>query len=232
MDIKLGNPIKEIVLSISFDRKLDIEKLREFCENGRISSDFPVFSPGYDAKVKLSDSPSSEFNHTGYILKSKGENRSILNLKLGKISFHIIDRYLSFTSILEQLDEYWAIFQQIFGIIEITNVSVRYINQIEVDKGENFEDYINVSIKTPFDNIQGQFVNFTLSPKFSDNNVKSNVIIANSKDKNLILDLIIEKHLDKLKLKKISDVFLDLRPLKNNIFQSLVTEKTKQKFEL
>lgn len=232
MDIKLGNPIKEIVLSVSFDRKLEIGKLKEFCENSRISSDFPVFSPGYDAKVNLSESPSSEFNHTGYILKSKGENRSIFNLKLGKISFHIIDRYLSFNYILEQFDEYWSIFQQIFGVIEITNVSIRYINQIEVDKGENFEDYINVSIKTPFDNIQGQFVNFTLSHKFADNNVKSNVIIANSKDKSLILDLIIEKHVEKLQLKNISDVFLDLRPLKNDIFQTLVTEKTKQKFEI
>lgn len=230
MDNKLRNPIKEIILSISFDSKLNIENLKSFCENSKISKDFPMFSFGYDAKVKLSDSPSSEFNHTGYILKSEGENKSILNLKLGKISLHIIDRYESFNVIIENLDEYWFVFQEIFGIVQITNISVRYINQLQISEGESFEEYINVSIKAPFDNIEGQFVNFSLNPKQS--NIKSNVIIANGKNKNLILDIIVEKNIDKLELKNVSDIFIELRPVKNNIFQRLVGEKTKQKFEL
>lgn len=233
VDNKLKNPIKEIILSVSFDKNLDIEKLKEFCENKIITQDFPISSPGYDAKLKLGESPSSEFNHTGYILKSKGDTKNILNLKLGKISYHIIDRYVSYDVILDKLDEYWRILQHTFGDLSITNISARYINQIQVLEGEKYEDYIKVLIKTPFDNVQGQFVNFSLSPKgVTDSSIKSNVIIANSKDKNLILDIMIEKSLKKISLKNISDIFIELRPIKNDTFQHLVTDKTKQKFEM
>ncbi len=228
MDKILKNPIREIILSVSFDKNLDIGKLEEFCEKQVIKNDFPTSSPGFDAKLNLGDLPSSEFNHTGFILKSK-ESKNILNVKLGKISYHILDRYESYDSILDKLDKYWGALQSIFDELAITNISARYINQIKVLSGEKYEEYIRIKVNTPFDNIQSQFVNFSL---INDSNIKSNVIIASNKDKDLILDIRVEKDEKKVLLKNISDIFIELRPIKNNIFQKLVTEKTKEKFEM
>lgn len=229
----LKNPIKEIILSVSFDKKLEIERLKEFCEDEIISKEFPSFSPGFDAKLNLGEKPSSEFDHTSYVLKSEGELRNILNLKLGKISYHTIDRYETFDLLIDKLDEYWQTLQRIFGDLPITAINARYINKIQVHGGERYEDYIKVAINTPFDKIQGQFINFNLNPiKREDGDIKSTVIIVNGKDKSLILDIIVEKSLHKIKMKNISDAFIELRPIKNNIFQHLVTEKTQQKFDL
>ena len=79
---KLKNPIKEIVLSVSFEQNIDIAQLESISNNKQLLSDFSTCKPGFDAKVSLGEEPSSEFSHTGYIFKSdKMEYSSILNIK-------------------------------------------------------------------------------------------------------------------------------------------------------
>lgn len=229
---KNKNPIKEIVLSISFDSTLDVTKLEEFCRTEEIQKDFSHVAPGYDATLIVDDKPKSEFKHTGYILRSDGEKKEILNLKLGKLSYHILDRYEDFQYILDHLDYYWGVFQRIFGEINVSLVSLRYINLIKITSDEGVEDYIQVEVKAPFKNVYSQFVNFTIHPKVGDSNIKANVTIANNQDSNIILDTVLERKVSKKVVKNISDLFFELRPIKNNIFEQLITEKTKQRFEI
>jgi uncharacterized protein (TIGR04255 family) len=229
---KLKNPIKEIVLSVSFEQNIDIAQLESISSNKQLLSDFSTCKPGFDAKVNLGEEPSSEFSHTGYIFKSdKEEYSSILNIKRGKISYHILNKYLSYDILLDILDRYWNILQKEVGNLNITNISARYINQINVSKSETFSDFVNVEIKSPFKNIKGKFINFKL--EFPDKDlIKTNVIIANSSENNLILDIIVDKICNKELVKNISDIFIELRPIKNEIFDTIITEETKNKFEL
>lgn len=229
---KLKNPIKEIVLSVSFEQNIDIAQLESISNNKQLLSDFSTCKPGFDAKVSLGEEPSSEFSHTGYIFKSdKMEYSSILNIKRGKISYHILNEYLSYDVILDILDKYWNILQNEVGGLNITNVSARYINQINVSKTETFNDFVNVEIKSPFKNIKGKFINFKLEFPYKDL-IKTNVIIANSSENNLILDIIVDKICKKELVKNISDILIELRPIKNEIFDTIITQATKNKFEL
>lgn len=225
------NPIKEIIFRISFAKNLDLEKLEEFCNHSVIAKDFPKYNQGFEAKFTTGDKPSSEFKHAGYILKSE-KSQMILNIKLGRIALHIINRYEPFPAILENLDSYWNALQDIFGEVPVTHVAVRYINQIQIAKGEYYEDCINVILKSPFNTIKKPFVKFELHPDEKKENIKTDVIVAVDGQKSIILDINVHKTMTAEELKNISDVLIDLRPIKNQVFQSLITTKTKQRFQL
>ena len=233
MENKQGNPIKEIILNISFDSTLDVAMLENFCQQDIIKNDFQHTARGYDATlIGDGDKPVSEFKHTGYILRSSENSKSVLNLMLGKLSYHLLDKYEDFGNILDKLDLYWNTFQQTLGEVNVSLVSVRYINLIRIDRDEKLEDYLQVTVKAPFSTVQGQLVNFTFYPKDGNRDIKGNVTIANNQDNNLILDTIVEKQVSLKKVKNISDLFIELRPIKNNIFNELITSRTKERFEL
>ncbi|GGE18192.1 hypothetical protein [Sphingobacterium cellulitidis] len=80
MENEHRNPIKEIVLSISFDSTLDVAKLEQFCQTEEMKRDFPNIARGFDAALSVEDKPKSEFKHTGYILRSTEDNKNVLNL--------------------------------------------------------------------------------------------------------------------------------------------------------
>lgn len=223
------NPIKEIILSISFDKTLNLDKIKDFCEDPLVKEHFPNYSPGFDASLKLTEDPSSKFQHTGYILKSDNLENGILNVKLGRISYHIVGEYRPYDRLLEELNKYWTAFQKQFKDLKVSQISARYINQIDILKGESYNDYVTIKLDTPFKNIQGGFINFSLKQTES---IKSNVIIANNDDENLILDLIVEKRVPLSQLENIDQEFIGLRSVKNNLFSELVTDKTKEKFEM
>lgn len=80
---------------------------------------------------------------------------------LGKLSGHILDRYEDFGDILEKLDLYWNVFQRTLGEINVSLVSARYINLFGIEANEKLEDYLRVTVKSPFTRIQSQLANLT-----------------------------------------------------------------------
>lgn len=53
-----------------------------------------------------------------------------------------------------------------------------------------------------------------------------------NQDNNLFLDTVVEREIPKKKVKNISDLFFELRPVKNTIFEEFITERTKERFEI
>src|SRR5690554_2218240 len=128
----------------------------------------------------------------------------VLNIKLGRIALHIMNRYEPFPSIVENLDSYWDVLQEIFGKVPVTHVSIRYINHFQIPTGEDYEDYIQVTLKSQFDSIKNPFVKFELNPDDKKNNINAAVIVAADQQKNVILDINVNKTVDEEELKNIS----------------------------
>lgn len=231
---KPKNPIKEIVFSISFGKEIDPEKMNAFLHDPEIDDYFTRTIPagknrGFSDREKPSPEPRPMDN---LILVRDKENVEIFRMKRGSLSYHIIDQYKAYPDLLDKLEFLWSVFLRIIGSVEVSQVSVRYINQITIPSGEDYTSYTTVSVNTPFDSVSTQLVHLKLDKLSSEGNTSANITMAVKKNKDLILDIIVNKSIENQIFKKISEAFSDLRSEKNKVFQSMITDQTKQKYEL
>lgn len=225
-------PIKEIVLSISFEETLEINVLDRFKASAKITKDFTSIRPGFNTHVtaKLSEPPVANVSLDGYILRSKNSH-NVIQVRKGAISFHRTNGYEEFDSMLDGLKGIWNVLLEEVNQLTVNNIGVRYLNTIEKEKTQNITDIIQISLNHPFEN----FVNDQLIVVKYLNNASSitgNITIATQKSKeeqSVILDINLSKTI--LGDKKFSfDMFYELREAKNDIFFKTITEKTKQKY--
>lgn len=226
MEAKRENPIKEIIFSISFTNQLNIEEFKELGST-EIFKDFPAAISGYD------DNNSNQ-NKAGIIYKTTGDVKKILNIRLGKLSFHILDKYVDFESILKDFISYWSILQEKIGKLDISLISVRYINLLPISEDESSNDYLNIKISSPFEkDIKNNLITLKMNPVVNDNSITSHILIGYNSKRNIILDTIVEQKFEStVKTSQLIEFFGEFRNIKNSIFQKAVSEKTRQRFKL
>ena len=235
--IKLKNtPIKEIIFTISFKENIELEKLEIFKKAPKIAENFPLVNKGFNTQIeaKLNQVPTSNVSTDGYIFRSKSAEPYLIQARRGSFSFHKVNGYESFESLINELKTYWDILIQSCGQLTIVNLSVRYLNFIEKNTEENINDLITINTVHPF----GKKIdtNFTQHKFIYDKNpeIIVNVITAIGKngDKDgVILDVILNKKIE-IKKDEVFDfnTYTDLRTAKNDIFFKSITEKTINKY--
>jgi uncharacterized protein (TIGR04255 family) len=232
-----SNPIKEIIFSISFAESVKLDCLQRFVEIAEIKKAFPIIRPGYNANLKATtdgNPPVTDVQKSGYVLKCDEPSNRILQAKVGLLAFHKTKEYQSYEELIPELDFYWEKFQTCTGQLSVTNVSLRYLNFIDVEKDEQIKDFVNIWTVSPFDAVKQSFTTL----KFNiDGNQKTEATIVVTKGKDqgkdgIILDIILNRKIETKTFEKISDAFGNMRQDKNSIFQKCITEKTKNKYKL
>ncbi|HUH73626.1 MAG TPA: TIGR04255 family protein [Chitinophagales bacterium] len=232
-----SNPIKEIIFSISFAENIKLDCLQNFVEIDEIKKAFPVIRPGYNANLKATSDgtpPVTNVQKSGYVLKCDEPYNRILQAKVGLLAFHKTKEYKSYVELILELNSYWEKFQICTGQLIVTNVSLRYLNFIDIDKDEQIKDFVNIWTESPFTEVKQSFtsIKYTL---VNDPKTEATIAVTKGKDnkkEGIILDINLNRRIEGKYYENISDAFGDMRELKNSIFQECITEKTKNKYNL
>lgn len=227
-------PIKEIIVSISFDPVVSHEYIEQVIQQDLIQQNFEL---KLRASSELKEDESLPFHKSVAILKSKGDGEHILVLRRGMMGFHTLNKYERFPELLSKLNTYWSVFSQASEtFLKPTNVSLRYINFIVKSEDQTWNDLSTVNIQHPFQD-------YATVPSFAklDFDVNSNssfppisvqVLTAAFEDdgqEGITLDLTLRRELSET-YKDLEDCFTGMRPLKNDIFQRSLTSQTLQKY--
>lgn len=234
LSIKLKTtPIKEIVLSISFNEILEMLELEKFKSSPEISHEYKSVKEGFHANLiaKTSEKPTANVSLDGYILRS--ESSTVIQARKGSLSFHKVNGYEEFDSLLGKLMDIWKVLIKFSEKqLTINKISVRYLNLIEKEEGQVINDIIRINLSHPFGgNITDKLIVIKYEDQ-DDSSIAGNVTIANQKKSNndsVLLDINLSKSLT-AKNNFSFELFKELRQIKNDLFFKTITEKTILKY--
>ena len=229
-----STPIKEIIFNVSYSENIKQDDLAKFCSLPGVASEFRDVKQGFAANIKADTNKkiTTRFSSEGYILKSETH---VIQVKVGSFAFHKVNEYEPFETLFDKLNLYWNNYLKVVGNLTVNNVSLRYLNFIEVGEGENVDSLINVKVDHPYEYeiknklLQLHFTNVDMP------DLNINVVITKGKDgtrNGLILDIFLNHAIkqDQTNYQVIFDKFNLLREVKNNIFFKTLTEYTLNKY--
>ena len=237
-------PIKEAIISASFKNTVDLEKVNAFCNSEEIKNFYPnknealnlLLNVPPDAKKTATTTASQQ--HIGYILNCEDCNKSI-QVKLGQISFHNTNNYIGWNDFFDEFKRIWQIFCRIVGVVDLTQLSVRYINDVVLvppfDKG--FQEYINLLPIIP-KGISPTVNNFFLQINIPNSDgtltgiITESIASAEPRELHLILDINAYKVSNFVcNSDEMWNTLENLRNFKNEMFFNCLTDKTINKYE-
>lgn len=226
-------PIKEIIFTVSYSETVGNEALLMFCKIPEIASKFENVKQGFAANIHA-DRDSKITTHVssdGYMLKA---DTHIIQAKVGSFAFHKVRDYEPFQDLFMQFRTLWDSFVSVTGRLSVNNISLRYLNFIEIDENDNFDKMLNVKVEHPYDY---ELQNKMLQLQFKDKEIEGlsiNVVIAKGKDgvKNgLIFDIILNLNADtKNDYVEVFEKFKEMKRVKNEIFFKTLTEYSLNKY--
>lgn len=223
-------PIKEAILSISFDNKLSTEEIDMFKGNSYIQHNFPSQKP-------LLAVDKTNHAHEGFIFNNSSSDRTI-KLKIGLLSFHYTAVYSNWQLVFSEFQNILEVFHQVTNQNTVTP-SLRYVNQITLPdiSIHTLRQYLTI-LPTLGDEclttLNGLFSNISLiSQKHS--NIRGNItqLIQDSGASNLIIIDIMTKSNQSVtaELNELIREFQKLREYKNYLFELSLTPKALQQYE-
>lgn len=222
-------PIKEIVLSISYDGYVDPTAFTKFCELESIKDEFDKIDPTRTINIKIDGGKADKpvLHSEGFILRN--DQNKILQLRIGSISLHLINDYISMEELCCQLELYWNNFLGINSKISISNISVRYLNLIKSDVNDRIDDYLKIFVSHPFErknlnqfsqlNLTNDDVNISIVSTTGEMNGESGIILDNTFQMNVENETAFQN-------------FRKLHEMKNDFFFKAITEKTLKLYQL
>lgn len=227
-------PIKEIIFNISYSENIKNEDLERFCSVPEILEEFKDVKQGFAANIKAGKDRAltTHISNDGYMLKS---DMHVIQVKVGSFAFHKVKGYEDFEGLFNRLSSFWKSYLEVTGDLTINNISLRYLNFIEVSEGEDVDRLIHVKVDHPYGY---EIKNKLLQLHFTDKNspdLNINVVITKGKDglrNGLILDIFLN-HAIKDNQKDYSEVFNKfnlMREVKNDIFFKTLTDYTLNKY--
>lgn len=235
-NLKLKNPpIKEALISIAFSHPFGIQLNDLSIFSDAIINEYPNKKTQSELTVKInSDIPEKTTEVKGYMLSSVDIKQHI-KVNFDSISFHRVAPYDSWEHLIKETKIYWEKFYMQFPDIQINQISVRYINvmNIQFKEEEGFESYLNLLPRIP-DNlpkiVEGYFLQLKIpNPIKNLYSVVTEFFTLNQDIVEITLDVNVMKNLDALPCDDTNlwMLFEDLRVFKNDIFFNSITEKTK-----
>ena len=225
-----NTPIKEIIFSISYDEIVDKDCFEKFVNLEFIKNRFSDIKPSVTNQFKITDKGINMSNdNSGFHLKN---NNEVLQMRKGSLSYHFLHEYCSFDEILEILLKLWSTFDKVTkDNLTVNDVSVRYINVIEVNNENPVSELIQLY---PKQSKNRNIVKFQNSVTFSYTNEPEYIINAVStqpKENLVLLDISVNKNIKKTKI-DLAESFKPLREIKNRVFFDLITAKALLKYSV
>ncbi len=225
-------PLKEIVLSVSFHELVSQEILQQFSRS--VQDDFPIQHPGFEAFLSLNNMKSkSQFEKkpNGFLLLS-AEKTEKLVVRMGSLTLHLLERYVKFEELLDRLKTLVAKLHEYKKATKVSHVTLRYLNEIDLDEIGNLNDAFNINIDHPFSDPESQLHRFTF---VKNDDARTNVIVTISSNTNnaantALLDIILARDFSVSPITEITQGFEGLREMKNDYFSQCISIKTLKKY--
>ncbi|MDD4975952.1 MAG: TIGR04255 family protein [Bacteriovorax sp.] len=244
-----NSPLLETVFEVRFKNELNIldKEVTEFYK--KISSDYPkshdVFTTAVNLKLAMKGGVPSEAQalSTENILNKRftsTDSKKVIHLSSQSFANSMLQPYLgwdiSYTSFQNSLN----VFRNLFGDIKLGRIGVRSINRwtfpadkideyLQLKPGFQPGDFstvvtragMNFSVFNEMLNLHCE-IRLQLNPKKGDNVLE---IEAN-------LDVFVYRLVDNdLSDDEVNELFLNVRKLKNDIFESSIGQKSREKFD-
>lgn len=230
-------PIKEIIFTISFSNDINVNCYDEFKNLAEIKDIFPQSEQTITSVEMLAkDDENTSLIHNSFVLKSKESQNKLIQIKKGVFGFHKVKEYEGFSNLFADLKNYWNLFLSCTDIeIDITRVSLRYINFIEKASNEEWKDLLKIQTSHPFSeyDVKPQLNQFQLIDKnTTENPITINLVTASAMDaekEGVVLDIILNKNINNSS-GDLEYLFEGMRDVKNDVFERSITEITKQKY--
>ena len=222
-----NTPIKEIIFSISYEEIVDKDCFDKFVNLEFIKNKFNDIKPSVTNSIEITGGGLKHSrDNSGFHLKNENE---VLQMRMGSISYHFLNNYCEFNTILDSLIKYWNIFDEITkDTLTVSEISVRYINVIEIDEENPASHLVQLYPKQSDDrkilNFQN-LVNFTYL-KYPDYNI--NVVSTKPKDELVLLDIGVSYKFQEND--NLEDMFRPLQEIKNKAFFDSITAKALIKY--
>ena len=243
-DISLNiknSPIFLAILEIRYiDSKLkDIERLSVFKND--LTNIFPNFQKLITSQLKLDNllegqtSVQVQNQKIDCFLYSSIDKQSEFTISLNRFNYRQNGLYTNFEDFTKNVKKAWEIHHRLLNEAKITGISLRCFNKIEiVEEVKDPSEYFNISIQAGKDVIKDEVVNYSIRYITKNINYNRHSIIALSLEDRIqnifpfVLDIDVhDENPINNDLKLLWKKFESLRIEKDRIFDSLLTEKTK-----
>lgn len=241
-------PIKEAIFTITFKLSIALDKIDSFINNEYVTSRYPIKQPEYlshsvksEATQELTES--IERPLSGYTLKCEGTCNRLIKIRQSHISYHNFDKYIGWETMFGELKDIWKEFCLATGGVALSQLSVRYINHINIPLplqnglGEYLKilpiipDGINKSLNSFFiqlsiPNEQGDLIGTITETVLPPSRIESQTFT-------LLIDLTVNSHSNEYECNRAEmwDTFGRIRDYKNLLFFNSITTETKKLFD-
>jgi len=209
----------------------------------RIQNDFPViqtfhartgtFTFGPDASPQIATSE----QHAGFLFRSR-DNLHTLQATSGGFTFNRLAPYESWQAFSTEAKNLWKLYIEVCQPICVTRAAIRYVNQIHIPANDAVElkDYLRtlpeISPALPKKALQNFFMQLHIPQQDLDCTLIINEAIAPRTNPNIVT-IILDLDLFREQIWTSDDdgiwLFLDrLSQRKNDVFESSITEKTRE----
>jgi uncharacterized protein (TIGR04255 family) len=225
-----NTPIKEIIFSISYDGIVDKSCFDNFVNLDFVKEKFNNIKPSETNSIQITNEGLKHTkDNTGFHLKNENE---VLQMRMGSISYHYLNTYRDFDKILDSLITYWEAFDKnTKDNLTISEISVRYINLIEIDEDNPASHLVQLYPKQSDDR---KIFNFQNLVSFSYSKYPEYIInVVSTKPKNefVLLDISVNyKYKELNKEESLKNRFKPLQELKNKAFFDSITAKALLKY--
>ena len=216
----------------------DLEKLHD-----RIRDQYParqtrtMWQGTFEMKDAKDPLQRAQFQVDGYVFTS-GDGRQVVQYRLDGFTFSRLRPYTRWEEVFSEAQRLWGIYVIGTKPLLITGVAVRYINSIEIpSKTLDYDEYFTAAPRIPPALPQGLSHFFTrLAIPFPDRGALAVITQTPSDTRDpintvIILDIAVSKETNlSPEDRMIFEVLSILRDIKNEIFFSSVTDKTKELF--
>lgn len=219
-------PIKEAIFAITFKEVIPENMLDRFTSNPFISESFSTGTGPAD----------------GYRLTPKDNKNRSIQIAPTYLSYHNFNQYAGWETMFEEFKHIWLLFCKTVGNITLSQLSVRYINQIPIPfplSQEQLAGYTNLMVTIPA-GFNPDVTNFFVQVQVPNREgtlmgIITETLLPNEVDPAkllLLLDLTVAKagefDCDKAGL---WESFLEIRGYKNDLFEKCITPLTRNLFD-
>ncbi|PJE03036.1 MAG: hypothetical protein CK427_06180 [Leptospira sp.] len=235
-------PIEEAIFDVKVENLniSSIEDLELF--HGFIKDDYPkkkknfsfTSSISLDTKNKVGSQTNSDL--IGFVFLNESENEQI-QLRLDGFTFNIVKSYKNWDIHFSKFLDHWSRYNELFKPNRIAAIATRYINKINLQiPFRNFEEYLTIIPSIPA-SLPQSFANFYLQMHIPcSDNIRQCVMSEylgplNEGKLPIFLDInVFQDNKIENSIKDFELNFNEIRKIKNEIFESCITQKTRELF--
>lgn len=236
-------PIAEAVLDIRVNQTQisNIESIQKLKE--KELKDYPILNKriNFEGKIELNVQEDNILSNTasniiGYVFSNEDNNRKV-QVRTDGFTCNMLAPYTNWNNFFELAKEYWKVYKDFAKPDVVTRIALRYINRIELPLNNlNFEDYLTSVPKIP-NCLPQKFGRYFLQMQVPciENHIYSTISQTFEPPKTNYIPFIIDIDVFDTKIVSSGDLKLEdfekLRKFKNEIFEDLITDKTRNLFK-